>query len=262
MSQQPPCRTCPPLLLPQEPLFFTHTLCPYAERVWIALLEKGVPFHLVHVDLAHKPAWFRTVNPRGLVPAVQHAGQVHLESADICRWIGGAFEGPALAPADEVARRDMERLIQGPCSGIVSAGLDLMAGKTGRYWGIGSGQSSGQRSAFEAELRQLAASLQQHGGPFLLGQQPSLADINLYPFLKRFDVGMRKLCGYDVSAALGGSIGEWLLAMDARPSCTATASDPALLAKAYEKHMCLDFFDYHTYTCFQLHPQNAHLLER
>lgn len=61
------CRAPPPVPWPQ-----------YAERVFIALLEKQVPFHLVHVDLARKPAWYRGVNPRGLVPAVQHEGEVRL----------------------------------------------------------------------------------------------------------------------------------------------------------------------------------------
>lgn len=85
-----------------QPIFYTHVLCPYAEResvawlhcatakwplltnsrppvpagVWLALLEKGVTFHLCHIDLSSKPAWYRRINSRGLVPAVQHAGQV------------------------------------------------------------------------------------------------------------------------------------------------------------------------------------------
>jgi hypothetical protein len=73
---------------------------------------------------------------------------------------------------------------------------------------------------------------------------------------------MRQLCGYDVSAALGGSIGAWLAAMDARPSCGVTAADSALLLKAYKRHMSLDFFDYDTYTAFQLHPHNAQFLQQ
>lgn len=28
----------------EQPVFYTHTLCPYAERVWIALLEKVTNF--------------------------------------------------------------------------------------------------------------------------------------------------------------------------------------------------------------------------
>lgn len=240
-------------------MLYTHTLCPYAERVFIALLEKQVPFHLVHVDLARKPGWYRGVNPRGLVPAVQHQGEVHVESADIIRWVDAAFEGPALVPADAAARRDMEVLLKGACAEVVSAGLDLMSGRTGRYWGIGSGQSAAQRSAMDAALRGLAASLSKHGGPFLLGAAPTLADIAVYPFAKRFAVAA-PLTGYDVAAAAGGAIGGWLAAMDARPSCATTAADPGLLLKAFQQHMSLDFFDYESYTAFQLHPHNRHLL--
>ncbi len=39
-----------------------------------------VPYLLVHVDLADKPAWFRAVNPRGLVPVVQYDVQTVTES--------------------------------------------------------------------------------------------------------------------------------------------------------------------------------------
>lgn len=67
---------------------YTHTLCPYAERAWLALLEKGARFDLCHIDLSNKPGWYRKVNPRGLVPAVQdEAGSVHVESIDICRRV-------------------------------------------------------------------------------------------------------------------------------------------------------------------------------
>ena len=91
-------------------------------------LLQGIRFRLVHIDLSRKPAWYRSITPRGLVPALQHGGKVHLESADICCWIDTAFEGPRLAPADPVLRREMEQLLGGACSGVVSAGLDLMAG--------------------------------------------------------------------------------------------------------------------------------------
>lgn len=96
-----------------------------------------MPFQLVHIDLSSKPAWYRRVNPRGLVPAVQHDGQVHVESADICRWVDGAFPGPRLVPEDGQRAKEMEQLIRGPCSGAVSAGLDLCAGGWvvgGRTW--------------------------------------------------------------------------------------------------------------------------------
>lgn len=68
------------------------------------------------------------------------------------------------------------------------------------------------------------------------------------------------LTGYNVEAALGGAIGGWLAAMDARPSCKATAADSELLLAALRKHRSLDFFDYDSFSSCKLHPHNAHLL--
>ena len=115
--------SCPAASLP-----LAHVLLQYAERVWIVLLERGVPHRLVHIDLSHKPSWYRSVNPRGLVPALQHSGRVQLESADICRHMDALAAGPSLTPADFSLQREMEALLRGPCSVAVSAGLDLMSG--------------------------------------------------------------------------------------------------------------------------------------
>jgi len=68
------------------------------------------------------------------------------------------------------------------------------------------------------------------------------------------------LTGYDLTTAAGGAVGPYLAAMDARASCATAEPDAALLLQAFRKHSSLDFFDYSTYSCFQLHPHNAHLL--
>lgn len=52
-------------------------------------------------------------------------------------------EGPPLTPADPELAAEMERLVRGVDS-FVSAGLDLLAGRTGRWvaaarWGGGAG---------------------------------------------------------------------------------------------------------------------------
>lgn len=192
------------------------------------------------------------------MPALQHGGRVHTESADICRWLDGALEGPPLSPLSPADRQQMDALLRGPCSRAISAGLDLLAGR-GRSWGIGSGQSASQRAAMDAALAELAAAIAATGGPFLLGPAPTLADINCYPFIKRYSVAA-PLTGYDVAAAGGGAVGRWLAAMDGRPSAATTAADPALLLQAFKTHQSLDFFDYETYSVFELHPHNRHLL--
>ena len=46
----------------------SHQLCPYVQRVAIALAEKAVPFGRVWIDLADKPDWFKAISPLGKVP--------------------------------------------------------------------------------------------------------------------------------------------------------------------------------------------------
>lgn len=62
------------------------------EKVWTHLAEmrslglmQGVQHELVHIDLSAKPAWYSSVNSRGLVPALYHKGEYVTESVDVCK---------------------------------------------------------------------------------------------------------------------------------------------------------------------------------
>ena len=92
---------------------------------------QGVDLQPVQIDLSRKPSYFSRVSSSGLVPAVAYKGNVVTESLDICRWVDSTFEGPSLAPEDKLARDAMETLIS-HASRISSAGLNLLAGRTGR----------------------------------------------------------------------------------------------------------------------------------
>ena len=92
---------------------------------------QGVEFQPVQIDLSQKPSYFSRVSSSGLVPAVAYKGSVITESLDICRWVDKAFQGPALIPEDSVRGDAMETLIR-DASRVNSAGLDLLAGRTGR----------------------------------------------------------------------------------------------------------------------------------
>ncbi|KAK9917805.1 hypothetical protein WJX75_008460 [Coccomyxa subellipsoidea] len=235
-------------------VFYTHTLCPYAQRVWLTLLEKGADFQPVQIDLANKPAFYRAIS--SLVPAISYQGSITTESVDICRWINDGLDGRKLAPTDEAGMRAMSALISSSSS-INSAGLELLAGRTGRSWGIGTGQSDGQRKSFEAVLKRLDGPLAQLGGPFLTGKEVSLADLVLFPFIERFAIAMPEFAAYDVRHAFGGSIGAWLSSMAERPACRIASADSSLLLEAFRHHRSLDFFDFTTYSATQLHPHLA-----
>ncbi|CAL8463333.1 g2867 [Coccomyxa elongata] len=239
----------------KELVFYTHTLCPYAQRVWLTLLEKEVDFQPVQIDLSDKPPFYRSIC--SLVPAISHHGTIVTESVDICNWIDDSSEGPSLVPSEQAGRQAMSALVSSS-SAINSAGLSLLAGRTGRFWGIGGGQTQAQQRSFEAQLTTLDESLSNFGGPFLLGERASLADLIIFPFMERFALA-KVFTGYDVHDALGGSIGTWLSSMAERPSCKAASANHTLLLEAFKKHRSLDFFDFTTYTATELHP---HLTEK
>ncbi|KAF8072723.1 GSTL3 [Scenedesmus sp. PABB004] len=244
-----------PLCPRGRPVLYGHTLCPYAQRVLLALLCKGEGFELVQVDLARKPAWFMAqVNPAGLVPAlVDGGGAAHVESLDVCRWLDGASAGPSLTPAAPAAAAGMEELLR-QAGGIVSAGLDVVAGTTARAWGVGAAPSAAQVRRFEAQSGALAAALERFGGPCLTGPTASLADVALLPFFERFAWALALRGEVDVAALHGGALAAWMAHLHSQPWAALAAPDAGLFASALRRHGSLDFFDYDSYDAFQLSP--------
>ena len=141
-------------------LFFTHTLCPYAERVWLSIEERpeiAQKTSLVHVDLSNKPPWFRSVSPRGLVPTLLDLStdQVHVESMDIAEWI-------------------LDDTVQNPAiSSITSVCLDACGGNAGS-WRVGTKISQRQLDALEQACERV-----------LTGDMRLVEKIAVYPFLYR-----------------------------------------------------------------------------
>src|SRR4051812_13364367 len=77
----------------------SHKLCPYVQRAVIALMEKGVPFERVDIDLANKPDWFLAISPLGKTPVLQVGDTAVFESAVILEYLEET-QPNALHPAD------------------------------------------------------------------------------------------------------------------------------------------------------------------
>src|SRR5579871_3224430 len=65
----------------------SHKLCPYVQRAVIALIEKGVSFERIDIDLANKPDWFLKVSPLGKTPILLVGDQAIFESAVILEYL-------------------------------------------------------------------------------------------------------------------------------------------------------------------------------
>jgi glutathione S-transferase len=256
----------PPASISSRPSLFMHTLCPYAERAFIALLESDIDrFNLVHIDLSNKPSWYtRTVNPRGLVPSlalgedktIKH--QVVVESLDIVKYVADNYSNTTTT----ILNNSDSMKLMTMCNSFINAGLSYCAGNDNRSWGIGSKSTPSQRAAYTIALDTLEKQLSHGQGPYLLpGNDISVADIAIFPFAQRYDLVARAIYGGRDDTDLAFSTtttttncGAWYQAMKERPSCRITMPDEKLFIKALQKEMSLDFFDYSTYNMLQLHP--------
>lgn len=92
---------------------FMGSSCSQKTRIF--LTEKGVDWQSHHVDLPgfeNFTDWYLGINPRGLLPALVHDGDVHIESNDIMRHVDAAFDGPKLFPDDPAEAAFMEQSLQ------------------------------------------------------------------------------------------------------------------------------------------------------
>jgi len=64
---------------------FFNSIC--TQKVFITLAEKGIPYDTHNIDLfkneQFKPEYLK-INPKGVVPALDHDGRIVIESTLIC----------------------------------------------------------------------------------------------------------------------------------------------------------------------------------
>ena len=116
------------------------TPSPYARKVRIALLEKGIPFELVT-----EVPWDQTTtvpqhNPLEKLPVlICSDGSSVYESSYILEWLETKFPTPAIFPSDPTERlraRRLEVLADGVCDAVVLTFFEKMrgAGQSSPEW--------------------------------------------------------------------------------------------------------------------------------
>ncbi|KAF3890514.1 MULTISPECIES: glutathione S-transferase family protein [Nostocales] len=82
--------------------FYHHPISPNSRRVWITLLEKGISFEEVEVNLdgeQFKPE-FLAINPFHRIPALVDDGFHMVESLAILDYLEAKYPTPAMLPTD------------------------------------------------------------------------------------------------------------------------------------------------------------------
>jgi glutathione S-transferase len=195
---------------------YYNSIC--TQKVFITLAEKGLDYGTQNVDLFRNEQFspeYLKINPKGVVPALDHDGRVVIESTLICEYIDDCFPNPRLVPEDPFLRARMrlwskavdEQLFEATREISFSAMFrERMRNMTeeqrqGRYQNVGdpikrarliSTYEEGVDSpyvfqgigAFEMAFEKMEKDLRA-GGPWLVGAQLTLADINMMPFVAR-----------------------------------------------------------------------------
>lgn len=161
---------------PSSTRFVTNTMCPFAQKAWIALEVTEAPYEMQEVSLygtGGKPDWFMELNPDGTVPVLEcYGGAIILPDSDLIldHIANGAVEGgTALRPIDE----ETSQLVKEWREDIAEM---LPIGKR-----VVQGDGSNKKKLDDI-LKRLD---QKVVGPFLCGEKVTLADCAAFPFLWR-----------------------------------------------------------------------------
>ena len=84
-----------------------------SHRLRIALNLKGLTYEVQAVDLRteqHLGAAYKAIQPQGLVPALEHEGQVLIQSPAIIEWLEERYPAPPLLPSNPEHRARVRAL--------------------------------------------------------------------------------------------------------------------------------------------------------
>jgi glutathione S-transferase len=195
---------------------FGNSVC--CQKVRITLVEKRLTWEPIKVDLfkaeQYDPNYLK-LNPKGVVPTLVHDGVPIIESTLICEYLDETFPEPPLMPKDPAARARMRLWSKFVDEGLFEATTEISFSamfrermkkmpeelRQRRFHNIGdprrrdrftSTYEHGVHSpfvvhgiaAYERAFKLLEVALAE-GGPWILGERPTLADINLMPFAAR-----------------------------------------------------------------------------
>ncbi|MEH1813909.1 MAG: glutathione S-transferase family protein [Nostoc sp.] len=149
----------------------------FSQRTRVVLLEKGIDFTPIEIDLQNKPDGYTQISGYGKVPAIKHGDVEIYESAIINEYLDEVFPEPALLPRDPAAKAIARIWIDYANTRFVPAFNKLLRGKDSTE------QEQGRKEFTEALLY-----IEKEGlgkGDYFLGDQFSLVDISFYPWFER-----------------------------------------------------------------------------
>jgi glutathione S-transferase len=155
------------------------------ERVALAAGHHGLTVEWVDHDPGDRSA-IRALSGQELVPVLELDGEVVVDSMPIVRRLDAIGDGASLWPGGPAARARLEILVEW-FNGVWKVAPNAIAGELVRP-APDAALLAAQRARMAGWLDLLDGLLA--GGPFLLGEAVSAADVCVFPFLKQAELGV------------------------------------------------------------------------
>lgn len=204
---------------------YTTPLCPYAQRVRLALAEKGLGAHEQEIDPLDKPASFLTLSPDGKVPLLVHGQDRLTGSAAINEYLDRTFPEPPLLPRQDHRRAVARYWIRFADERIYSPTHDLLTTFDPDAQPVLAGALSDQLRFLETNA------FAEHGGPYLSGEGFGLADIALFPWFEQVAV-LERMRQFHMPADCPRIV-SWLNAVAERPAIRRLTRDADFYLQGY-----------------------------
>jgi len=190
-------------------IVFSYRRCPFAMRVRIALHEKGIPFEVREEDLKNFSDELKRLHPEAKVPLLVHGERVIYESAIITEYVDDLLPDQNPLMPKHAGEKSEVRLWTYWCNQQFKPDLDRFKYGTSRFK---EEECVGSEERVKTHLLKIEKRLEHR--PWLVGEKFSLADINVFPFvrqLSRIQPTPSFLEGYPRTMG-------WLKALNERPA--------------------------------------------
>ncbi|KIW52173.1 hypothetical protein PV05_07834 [Exophiala xenobiotica] len=232
---------------PSSIIFYANSFCPFAQRIWIALEIRGVPYQMVEVLPAHidsyRPPELLEVNPEGHIPCLRHGNWAIWESNVVLEYLEDLAMGQSLLPPGNPQLRAHCRLWTDHINRkILPSFYSLLLTPPPQHHQPRSdlngdmdmdGQSQAQ-AASAAQHEMLISTLQRNitslvnashaTGPFFLGNEIGFVDVMFAPWIIR----LSRVLGYYRNfprPEVGTRWRQWVDAIEADERIKRTISD-------------------------------------
>jgi len=211
----------------QDLVFYSGWFCPFVQRVWIALEEKGIPYQYKEENPYHKDEEFLEISPKGLVPAIKYHGKPLNESQVILEFLEDAYPDskPHLRPDDPYLLARARLAVDHISKVLIPAYFRCLQAQ----------DKDKQKEGLEEVVKALNHFGEQVKGPFWAGENLTLPDVVLAPFAARLYI-LEEHRGLS-DAQLNDGFKKWKDAMLKRDSVVLTLSEPKYYEEIYGRYL-------------------------